>query len=118
MQGRDVSFRPVESPNERPKLVVVARPGERGLLLREEGGGALGEVRTVIRLRGRARYYEEARANLANGTSYVGHRRRVLGGVEFVFDRPLPVNAQIVLTVRAKAKVPGQTDDRQWWERF
>jgi len=108
----------VEAPNEHPKLVVIASPGERGLLLREEGGGALGEVKTVIRLRGPARYYEEARANLANGTSLVGHRKRVRGGVEFIFDRPLPPSAQIVLTVRAKAKVPGQTDDRQWWEKF
>ena len=109
----------VDSPNEHPKWVVVVLPDRAGGLFRAEPGtGAVGHLRSVIRLRGRPRYYEAAHANLPNGGTVRARRRRVWGGVEFTFDRPLPERAQIVLTLRgARAHLPETRDDRQWWEK-
>jgi hypothetical protein len=101
--------------NERPLWHVVVHPDHRGRLLRE-GAGQLGRLRTMIRMQGKGRNYEAAYANLPDGTQLPAERkRRWGGGIDFIFDRQLPADTQIVLTLRENARLP--PDDRQWWEK-
>lgn len=100
--------------------VVLLRAGGDGRSVQTENGAeVVGSILTVVRMARAPRAWKGASAELPDGTSLVaiGRRRRVRGGTEFVFDRPLPPGTRIRLAGRQRARMPEGRPGEQWFER-
>lgn len=100
---------------------MLVRAARDGITLRtDESSVAIGRIGTIVTMSPRPKWWRDASAELADGTTVYARRRvKISGGCEFIFDRHLPEGTQIVLSGRAVLSLPksSRLDAEQWWER-